>query len=125
MTCLDSYRVRSYMWLPRWQACCGTLCQQFEFARGHDPHLACIASLPAVQPYHNYVTHFKECDSFMSVYEPILYDHQVDLVGLLVEAACQCLLAGWLAGWLAGRPTGWGGAQVAAAVCCRGWCRGV
>lgn len=32
------------------------------------------------QAYHSYSGHFKEADTFMSIYEDILYEHGVDLV---------------------------------------------
>ena len=37
---------------------------------------------PHPQAYHNYAGHFKEADTFLSIYEDLLYEHGVDLVSM-------------------------------------------
>ena len=40
------------------------------------PPIACTR-----QAYHTYQGHFKEADTFMSIFEDVLFEHGVDLVG--------------------------------------------
>lgn len=45
----------------------------------------------AHQAYHSYSGHFKEADTFMSIYEDILYEHGVDLVSWRRPCIAVCV----------------------------------